>query len=165
MITPQFCEQMAHYNSWQNTNIHSSLSACSHEVLTVDRGAYFGSILGTLNHLLWGDQIWMSRFDALEAPKVSVDQSSTLTKTLKDWVEERVELDQRIITWASNLTQIKLDEELSWFSRVYQKEITISQSLATVHMFNHQTHHRGQIHAMMTALGIETLSTDIIAMP
>ncbi|MDB2548509.1 DinB family protein [Paracoccaceae bacterium] len=165
MITPQFCEQMARYNSWQNTNIRSSLSACSHQVLTAERGAYFGSILGTLNHLLWGDQIWMSRFDNGEGPRASVDQSSELTKTFRDWKEEREKLDRRIIGWVCDLTQITLEEELTWFSRVYQKEIRINKSLAIVHMFNHQTHHRGQIHSMMTAIGIETLPTDIIAMP
>ena len=165
MITPQFCEQMAHYNSWQNTNIRSSLSACSHQVLTADHGAYFGSILGTLNHLLWGDQIWMSRFENGEGQRASVDQSSQLTKTFRDWKEEREKLDQRIIRWVRDLTQITLEEELTWFSRVYQKEMRINKSLAIVHMFNHQTHHRGQIHSMMTAIGIETLPTDIIAMP
>ena len=165
MITPQFCEQMAHYNSWQNRNIHSSLSACSHQVLTTDRGVYFGSILGTLNHLIWGDQIWMSRFDNGEGPRVSVDQSSKLTKTFGDWNEEREKLDRRIMTWVCDLTQVKLEEQLTWFSRVYQKEISIPKSLAIVHMFNHQTHHRGQIHAMVTSIGIETMPTDIIAMP
>ncbi|MEQ9176308.1 MAG: DinB family protein, partial [Alphaproteobacteria bacterium] len=63
MITPEYCRMMARYNAWQNRQLTESLDAQPLEVLTEDRGAFFGSILGTLNHLLWGDRMWMARFD------------------------------------------------------------------------------------------------------
>ncbi len=63
MIDRDYCIAMAHYNAWQNTQLTDSLDGVGDAVLRQDRGAFFGSILGTLNHVLWGDTLWMSRFD------------------------------------------------------------------------------------------------------
>ena len=63
MIDPAYCRTMARYNAWQNAQLIPVLEAIGHDALLEDRGGFFGGILATANHLLWGDTIWMSRFD------------------------------------------------------------------------------------------------------
>jgi len=79
LITPDYCRTMARYNAWQNNGIRKIVDVMDEDALRLDRGAFFGSILGTLNHLLWGDQLWMSRFDGGDGPTMSIPESVNLT--------------------------------------------------------------------------------------
>ncbi len=166
MIDPAYAQMMARYNAWQNKQITASLEPVPQAVLMVDRRAFFGSIFATLNHLLWGDQMWMNRFDpGFEKPAVGADKHSELTPTFAVWNSERLKTDLKIAEWAKSLRSIDLKGDLTWFSGMTGKEITMPRALCVSHMFNHQTHHRGQIHAMMTSAGLEAPVTDIVFMP
>ncbi|MEP3054193.1 DinB family protein [Ascidiaceihabitans sp.] len=166
MIDPAYVQLMSRYNAWQNSQLSSTLDAMTTDELMLDRGAFFGSILGTLNHLMWGDMLWMNRFDpALPAPFGGVDDSKTLHPTLAAWSAERFRLDGRLTLWASKLKSVDLHGDLTMFSRVLGQEVSKSMGECVVHFFNHQTHHRGQVHAMLTAAGYNAPVSDLFFLP
>ena len=165
MISAAYCVQMAQYNAWQNAQLTPFLEAATPEDLTLDRGAFFGSIFGTLNHLLWGDIIWMSRFDGGEGPAVEPEENTRLTPDLAAWIDLRTRTDSRITDWAVALTDYDLAGALHWVSGLLGKEMTMPLALCVTHFFNHQTHHRGQVHAMLTATGSKAPVSDLVFMP
>lgn len=165
MITPGFAVTMARYNSWQNAQLVPSLQALSEDALRQDRGAFFGSLFGTINHLMWGDQMWLFRFGATPEPKVAAAQHKELTGSLDEWVIERGKTDAAISQWVSSLTQDILDSEIKWHSVLSDKRMSTPMDMAVMHFFNHQTHHRGQVHAMLTAAGQSAPVSDIPYMP
>lgn len=163
MITPGYAKEMALYNVWQNSQLSDVIQVMHEESLTQDRGAFFGSILGTLNHLLWCDQLWLSRFDpALPKPRGA---DTEMCATAAAWTAARQDCDTAILTWARELDQAQLDAEISWYSGILQSDVTTAMAQTVMHFFNHQTHHRGQIHAMLTSAGQDAPVTDLIFMP
>lgn len=166
MITPDYVKVMARYNLWQNNQLYSILKQMDDAELERDRGAFFGSIKGTLNHLLWGDLLWLSRFAGGDFPKIeSASQFVDLYKPISIWSSERFRCDNRIIAWAESLKQIDLLGELTWKSITMDKAVKTPLSLCITHYFNHQTHHRGQVHAMLTAAGQKAPVSDLLFMP
>ena len=165
MIDRAYCETMARYNVWQNNQLEACLQVLPLEELTRERGAFFGSILATLNHLLWGDLIWMSRFDGGARPEGGIGDSTDLCPTLGAWSAERFRTDGRITLWAEAVSCVDLQGDLTWFSGAAGREVSRPMALCVTHMFNHQTHHRGQIHAMITAAGGTAPVTDLFLMP
>ncbi|MEX0311477.1 MAG: DinB family protein [Tateyamaria sp.] len=157
---------MARYNAWQNRQLTEMLTGVPDDALRADRGAFFGSIMETLNHILWGDTIWMSRFTPTMAPPaIPADQHKVFTPTFAVWTAERFRMDGTIRLWADTLDTIALKGNLSWYSGMTQRDLQAPLEQCVVHMFNHQTHHRGQVHAMMTAAGLAAPVTDIVFMP
>lgn len=166
MITPEYCRMMARYNAWQNRQLLQALERVPLDVLREDQGAFFGSILGTLNHLLWGDRIWMSRFDSsVEKPGGGIPQSADLCPTIAAWGGARFYLDGKISFWAQSLKSVQLLGRLEWYSGAVKAQISKPVAACVAHMFNHQTHHRGQVHAMMTRAGLDAPVSDAIFMP
>jgi uncharacterized damage-inducible protein DinB len=156
---------MARYNTWQNNGFRKVVETLDDDALRLDRGAFFGSILGTLNHLLWGDMIWMSRFEGSESPSNVIEGSENLTPTAAEWATQRFRMDGRIQLWADRLKCVDLTGDVSWFSGSVMADVTRPRALCVTHFFNHQTHHRGQIHAMLTAAGAKPQATDLVFMP
>lgn len=163
MISPDFVRTMARYNAWQNTQLMPSLEALTSEELIQDRGAFFGSIFATLNHLLWGDTMWLHRFGAGPAPMS--DNHTALTATLTEWEKARGRVDHEIKVWAAGLSQADLDSDLRWASKLSDRSFQHPMGLLVTHFFNHQTHHRGQVHAMLTAAGQPAPVSDLPYMP
>jgi len=165
MITPQYCQRMAQHNLWQNNEMSAAMSALSETQLWLDRSAFFGSIQGTANHLLWGDLTWLSRFDSGAGPETALENSTAEAADLVDWQQKRQALDQRFLAWANGLTAADMDGDFSWYSGAMQRDFSLPKALCLMQMFNHQTHHRGQIHAMVTAAGGKGWTTDLPFMP
>ena len=165
MITPDFCKMMARYNAWQNAGLIEVASGLDEDARCSDRGAFFGSIHRTLSHLLWGDTIWMSRFDGWEAPDVGIPGSATWIGTWAELVQRRAKADAGIAAWAERLETDELEGDLKWFSGALGKEVTKPMAMCVSHFFNHQTHHRGQIHAMLTGAGARPGDTDLFILP
>ncbi|WP_231024145.1 DinB family protein [Sulfitobacter mediterraneus] len=166
MITPDYVKIMSRYNLWQNNQLYSILKQMDDAEVELDRGAFFGSIKGTLNHLLWGDLLWLSRFAGGDYPKIeNASQFIDLYPTISIWSSERFRCDKRIIAWADRLRQVDLTGELTWKSISMEEEVKTPLSLCITHYFNHQTHHRGQVHAMLTAAGQKAPVTDLLFMP
>ncbi len=165
MITPEYCQTMARYNAWQNDGLRKIIPALAQEELSKDRGAFWTSIMGTLNHALWGDMIWIARFDGGAATDVHLRDSADFTPTPAVWAAERFRMDARITLWAQSVAAIDLVGDLSWASAALGAEVTKPKGLCVMQMFNHQTHHRGQVHAMLTGLGLKLNDTDLPFMP
>jgi uncharacterized damage-inducible protein DinB len=165
MITPDYCRLLADYNAWQNSAVRRAVAGLDHPALLLDRQAFFGSILGTLNHLLWADRLWMSRFDGGDRPPGGIRESAGLTTDAAAWEAGRVETDARITRWTADLSADALAGDLTWFSGAARREVTRPLALCVVHFFNHQTHHRGQVHALLTDAGARPEDTDLFLMP
>jgi uncharacterized damage-inducible protein DinB len=165
MIDVAYVQRMARYNRWQNDNLYGVADALTDDGRRLDRGAFFGSIHNTLSHLLWGDTMWMSRFT--DVPKVSatIRESATLFGDWNDLKQRRAGMDARMQSWAGSVDQSFLAADLTWFSSAIQREVTKPVWQLVVHMFNHQTHHRGQVHAMLTQAGGKPSDTDLFIMP
>ena len=165
MITPQYCQTMARYNAWQNDGLRKIVAGLDKKTLTQDRGDHFGSIMGTLNHLLWGDMMWISRFDGAARPDVGLADSAAFTPTAAVWAADRFRMDARITLWSNSVSALDLIGDLTWTSAVAGRDVTKSKALCVMQMFNHATHHRGQVHAMLTSIGIKPDDTDLPFMP
>ena len=163
MITPEYCRTMARYNQWQNNSLLAAAQTLDEAALELERGAFFGSIRATLCHLLWADTIWMSRFDGWTPPGAGIPGSGGFAPDWASVTALRPRADKRIIDWSERLRDIGGD--LSWFSGALQRDVKRPLALCIVHFFNHQTHHRGQIHAMLTAAGARPGDTDLFIMP
>lgn len=152
---------MARYNAWQNNWLREVVEPMPEEDLRKDRGAFFGSIFATLNHILWADQIWFYRLGLADKPTVEAKNHKEATPTIAVWGAERFQMDGRITEWASGVEAIELTGTVEWHSVFKGSTIENSRALSIMHMFNHQTHHRGQVHAMLTAAGQKTSDTDL----
>ena len=165
MITPAYAATMARYNRWQNDGLIAAAGSLTDEQRREDRGAFFGSIHATFSHLLWGDMIWMSRFAGTPTPQGGISGSSGLFADWPAFVAQRRRFDQVIADWADALGSQWLQGELTWWSGAANRQICRPRSMLVVHFFNHQTHHRGQIHAMLTAAGTKPGDTDLMLLP
>lgn len=161
MITPEWVRLMAAYNAEMNRRLYAAADALTPAQRTEDRGAFFGSIHGTLSHLLWGDRTWMSRFAGWEAPAVGIRQSPALYSDWDALKAARTEADSGIEGWAARLDPAWLQGTLGWFSAAMGREMTRPRWVLVTHFFNHQAHHRGQVHALVTGFGGKTGDTDL----
>lgn len=161
MITPAFAHMMAEYNAEMNRRLYAAAARLTDEERKADRGAFWKSIHGTLVHILWGDTLWMSRFDGWAKPDVGIKQSAAMIEDFATLQQQRVKVDADILAWANRIDEKWLAEELVWFSAAAQKEMRQRKGMLMVHFFNHQTHHRGQAHALLTECGQDTGDTDL----
>ncbi|MGL4438599.1 MAG: DinB family protein [Bosea sp. (in: a-proteobacteria)] len=164
MISIDHTRLMAHYNRWQNDSLYREAEALGDAARQQARGAFFGSIHGTLSHLMWGDSSWMHRFDGLEKPPGSIADSAALYAVWPQMVDARTKLDAIIIAWAGRVSEAWLADRTTWYSGSQGKDVTRPNWMLVTHFFNHQTHHRGQVHAMVTAAGGKPDATDVIFM-
>ena len=165
MIDPAYVQSMARYNRWQNANLYGVADALPEEERRRERGAFFGSVHKTLSHLLWGDRIWMSRFTDVQKPEGGIPGSVSL---YQDWdllKRERAAFDETMIAWADGLDAAWLADDLTYYSGGAKRDITRPKWLLVTHMFNHQTHHRGQVHCLLTQAGGKPHDTDLPLTP
>ena len=165
MITHDYLRAMARYNRWQNSAIFASAGSLTEAQRREDRGAFWGSIHGTLSHVYWADRIWMSRLGVADAPGGGMKDSPALVEKWDDLRREREVLDDHIVDWADGFATGLVSGRLAWFSGVLQREVEMPLGVIVAHIFNHQTHHRGQAHALITGHGGTTSETDLFLMP
>ena len=161
MITPDYVRMMASYNAEMNRRLYDAAANLTDAERKADRGAFWKSIHGTLVHLYWGDCQWMSRFDGWAKPDVPIKQSATMIEDFGALRSTRVKADADIEAWAGRVDEAWLAEDLVWFSGAAQRELRRPKGKLVAHLFNHQTHHRGQAHALLTACGQQTGDTDL----
>ncbi|MCK3847103.1 DinB family protein [Pseudomonas sp. W15Feb34] len=164
---------MAHYNQWINRKVYAAAGTLTETELRVDRQAFFGSILGTLNHLTLGDTVWLKRFAEhpagfralapLSDIPTPMDLKQLAFANLSELSAHRAWLDQLIIDWANTLQESDLDQRLCYHNmRGVAGEKPFFGLL--VHFFNHQTHHRGQVTTLLTQAGVDVGTTDLLAL-
>ncbi|MFN6979991.1 MAG: DinB family protein [Gemmobacter sp.] len=165
VISPHWCATMARYNHWQNKSLTVAADDLGDAARKAERGAWFGSIAGTLSHLLWADLTWMARFEGGPKAPGGIAQSAGLFPDWAEWKAQREATDLRILDWAAALEPMDLAGDLRWHSALLGGEVARPKALCVAHFFNHQTHHRGQVHAMLTAAGARPGDTDLFLMP
>lgn len=159
MNTAELFRKLAGFNAWANGKIYDSCGALAEEDLRADRGAFFGSIHATLNHLLAVDMGWIGRIEGVASGIESLDQ--ILHEDMSELRRAREAEDARLIGLCDGLDQEGIDRIVSYeFMDGTPAETALDVILIT--LFNHQTHHRGQVHAMLTQAGRPSLDLDII---
>ncbi len=164
---------MAAHNAWMNTRLYEAAGRLSAAALAADRKAFFGSILGTLNHLLVADRIWLGRFATHPAHHAALDPIRALSppqhldqrlfEDFQSLSEHRRWLDGVISAWADSLAEADLDHPLHYAN---MKGATADRNFFSLvmHFFNHQTHHRGQATTLLSQADIDVGATDLLAL-
>lgn len=164
---------LAQYNQWMNAKLYETAAKLSPEELARDRGAFFGSVLGTLNHIMVGDTIWLKRLAGHPAGHRSLDPlrqrerptalNQILYADLAELWRERQSLDAIILAWAGELTAADLEHVLEYRNMQGAPMRKLYGSLV-LSMFNHQTHHRGQATTLLFQAGQDVGVTDLVAL-
>jgi uncharacterized damage-inducible protein DinB len=150
----------AAYNAWANAQLYNAAARLADEDYRLDRGAFFKSVHGTLNHILVADRIWMKRFTG------EGDAPSRLDTILYDdfellHVAREVE-DRRIVQWIDDLLPEAFSGRFTYTTVTDMRTVSQRIAPALAHFFNHQTHHRGQVHTLLTGLGEDAPALDLI---
>lgn len=154
--------RMAAYNAWANARLYAQARGLPDEQYRRNVGAFFGSLHGTLNHLLVTDRIWMRRFTGTGDHPNKLN--AILFEDLASLETARKNEDQRIIRYVDGLSDGDFDRALDYATTKGVPQRDPLGALLT-HLFNHQTHHRGQAHAILTVLGVpEPKPLDLLAM-
>lgn len=151
---------LAAYNLWANQRLYAVAGGLSDADYRADRGAFFGSVHATLNHILVADRIWLRRITG-EGPMPSA-LDAILHDRFDDLAQARRAEDDRIIATIARLAPEDLAGELT-YANLAGQQYNDPISTVLMHVFNHQTHHRGQVHALLTGLGQMVPSLDLIA--
>lgn len=165
MIDVAYARRMARYNRWQNESLYGAAGRLSDRERTRDRGAFFGSIHATLAHLVWADRLWLGRFQQTPTPTTSTAEGLVAFPSWQALQEERVACDAAMVRWADALQPAWLNGDLAYYSMTAQREIGGLRRVFVAHFFNHQTHHRGQVHCLLTQCGLKLQDTDLHLMP
>ena len=160
-ITTGYVRMMASYNAEMNLRLYEAAGRLDEAARQADRGAFWRSIHGTFAHLLWADRQWMSRFDGWEKNDRALAESGTDPRPFPELRAEREDMDRRIEDWSGRVEPGWLEGQVTWFSGALGREMRKPAALLVTHFFNHQTHHRGQAHALVTAAGERTEATDL----
>ena len=175
MISPDYVRLMARYNRWQNTSLIKAADMLSDAARRQMRGAFFGSIHGTLNHILWGDMMWLGRFSAQTEGEGAGLPNHLLalpagarheTELHADWSvlrAHRAALDVAIEAWLASLPDGFAQRTMRYHNtKGVAREHPAWQALT--HLFNHQAHHRGQVTTLLSQAGVDVGVTDLIAL-
>ena len=173
MPLKQNFQLLAQYNQWMNTKIYDVISSISSDEISKDRGAFFGSILGTLNHILVGDLAWLNRFKRHPATFVSLEHieelpiPSAINQILySDFVElrkARKKVDDVFVALCEEVDDNSLETALP-YKNMRGEKMNKRFSSVLQHVFNHQTHHRGQLTTLLSQMGIDFGVTDLITL-
>ncbi|MDE2290114.1 MAG: damage-inducible protein DinB [Burkholderiales bacterium] len=153
-------DMLARYNAWANTRLFEAAGNLSDADYRADRGAFFKSVHGTLNHLLVTDRVWMRRFTGEGDAPDRLD--AILYESFDHLRGARETEDARIVGYVTGLDEAALAGVIT-YRRVSTPEV-LTQPLAPAfaHWFNHHAHHRGQVHALLTGLGRHAPELDLL---
>jgi len=161
---------MAEYNRWMNERLYEAAERLSEEQVFADRGAFFGSLFDTLNHLCVADTIWMHRFAqhpdfvwlAQQIAEFPVPTSLTqrVASSLAALRQYRTKMDSLIVAFAARVTSEQLSSTLRYKNTRGEAHAKSFGGVAQ-HFFNHQTHHRGQATTLFSQMGVDVGVTDL----
>ncbi|MGE4503978.1 MAG: DinB family protein [Desulfovibrionaceae bacterium] len=150
---------LADYNRWANERLVEDVAPLGPETLLADQGVYFHSIMGLLRHLLVVDALWLGRMGlAVDAPAFL---SEAAPPDLETFLPARRTLDETIISFARGLVPERL-EEVRRFKTTEGTPRALAMRLCAAQLFNHQTHHRGEIHGLASRLGARCRDIDLL---
>jgi len=157
-IMVEYFQLLARYNTVANDRVYAACAALDDAQYRRDSAASFGSIHRTLNHIMVGDRIWMGRFEGVASGITRLD--ALLYDDLPALAEARRREDRRIEEYTARLTAETVASTLH-YTNMAGRQFDDSMAMLLGHMFNHQTHHRGQIHVMLSEAGVRGLSLDL----
>lgn len=163
MISVEHAQLMADYNRWMNAKLYAAAAQLSDAERRADRGAFFKSIHGTLVHLLRADLAWYWRFTG--RPLEGLADHLARHDDFAALRTQREALDAELQAWTARLTAAWLAADFTYFSIAYNAPYTRPAWVLVVHLFNHETHHRGQVTTLLTQLGIDIGETDLPVLP
>ena len=163
MVSVEYCQLLARYNHWMNERLYAVVSEFSAEERTRDRGAFFGSMHRTLNHILWGDRIWLARFTDQRYAVAAF--GADMYADFAELTRERAATDTAILDWTGQMTPAWLAGTLEWRSVSDGRLRRLANWIAVTHFFQHATHHRGQLATLIKQAGKDTGITDLPWMP
>ncbi|MEM9288788.1 MAG: DinB family protein [Pseudomonadota bacterium] len=158
-MKPELYQSFAAYNVWMSDKVYAAARRLTDPARKTDRGAFFGSIHSTLNHILFGDRAWMKRFTGTAYPLAPMGED--LFDDFGALNTARQEMERDITAFTSGLTEAWLAEDMAWTSGLDGQERIRPRWLLVSHMFNHQTHHRGQVTTLLNQAGQDVGSTDL----
>ena len=170
-MTPQLCTLMAQYNRWMNLRLYEAAAKLAPEALFAHRGAFFGSLFDTLNHIVAADLIWLHRFarhlGPAALPMQGLPSPGALTERMAASLEElqalRAQTDEIVITLADQVQPQHLASVIRYTDTLGQSQAK-NFGLLLQHFFNHQTHHRGQATTLLFQAGVDIGVTDLAAL-
>ncbi|MDU9002598.1 DinB family protein [Sedimentitalea todarodis] len=165
MISSEYCRLMARYNTWQNISLVNAADGLTNADRWKDRGAYFQSIAATLNHLYWADALMLQRLKGNGRPEETITHSLTSPSNWDDFKTLRLQRNEEIEEWTARLVDADLNGTVVWYPGDGSARIERPTALCAAELFNHETHHRGQVHAMLTAAGAKPEPTDLSMVP
>jgi uncharacterized damage-inducible protein DinB len=164
MIDTAFCKYFARYNRWQNQSLLTACAKLTDDTRKRNMGAFFKSIHATLNHLLVGDVLWLSRFGGEPHQISALDQ--LLYDNFDEFKQQRAWADDRIDRFVMSLTDARIAEPLTFRRLGGDKGVlTLPLAICIMQMFNHQTHHRGQLTTLLMQCGVDPGVTDLPMLP
>ena len=163
MLALETFRTMAQYNRWMNERIYAVCAEISDEERKRDRSAFFGSIHGTLNHVLLGDRLWLGRF--LDRPFAVDSLDQELYADFDALRAERGHTDREILDFGGSLDEEALARDFRFTTIVNPGEHVFPFRHVLLHFFNHQTHHRGQVTTLIKQAGHEPGVTDLMWLP
>ena len=164
MISIDYCKRFARYNRWQNQSVYAAAGKLPDGTRKRNMGAFFKSIHGTLNHLVVGDQLWLDRFEGVPTSITSLDQE--LHDDFDELTKKRELTDNRLDRLVASLDDTRLSGTLKFRRLSGDKgELTLPVSIVMMQLFNHQTHHRGQVTTLLMQCGVDVGVTDMPMLP
>lgn len=154
---------LARYNRWMNERLYGVCAGISDAERKRDRGAFFKSLHGTLNHLLLADKLWMGRFVDRPFRVDALDQE--LYADFDALRAERARMDEEILAFTASLDDAALEQDFRFTTLVNPGEHVFAFRHVLLHFFNHQTHHRGQLTTLIKQAGHEPGVTDLMWLP
>lgn len=171
MNTLESLQLLARYNQWMNERLYAAAATLPEQAVAQPRGAFFGSLLGTLNHLVVADTIWLQRFAehpaqypalrAIAAAPSPAALDAVQAATLAALSTQRQTLDATIASWMTQVSAADLDIALRYRNTRGDAHCRRFGDVM-LHFFNHQTHHRGQASALLNQAGAEVGVTDLL---
>lgn len=155
-------QTLCRYNRWMNEKLYAVCATMPDELRKENKGAFFGSMHGTLNHLLLADRIWLGRFTGEPFKARSLDEE--LYSDFAMLRQQRAKTDAAIAAWLDALSEEELAAPFTYVMMTNPQQITQPLWQAALHLFNHQTYHRGQITTLMEQTGYDSGVTDLLWM-
>jgi uncharacterized damage-inducible protein DinB len=153
--------RMARYNRWANRRLYAACAALPAAEYHKPRPAFFGSIHGTLNHLLIGDRIWVARIEGRPNPKVRLDDQPC--PSLETLEVERAAEDERMIRLVDGYPDdAAVGRSVRYRMITQPDEVEMSLHLCWLNLFNHETHHRGQVHDQLSQTRVAPPPLDLV---
>lgn len=164
---------LARYNRWMNERVYAVAAGLPEGELVRDRGAFFGSVFATLNHIMVADLLWLHRFaradesdrllDPVRAMVEPTQLDQHLHESLAELASQRKAIDTAIQCWIASLSEVRLIAPIT-YTNIKGVAFTRRLSFLLTHVFNHQTHHRGQVTTLLHQAGAEVGVTDLALM-